>query len=170
MQFSDLTGSCLFWLCSISEKIRGIKIQHLLVFPFPVDQSLEHRTTELFRLAKPSEIIDSNHNILSSFLSCPYSEKESAPHRASSSEGSLKISTNRKKQTLVLIKFIEMNPIQSSFTALQKIWSKQGGAHRALKHPSSPALWQNLLFSVLFIHCKYLPYLLSQPSPFLRWK
>lgn len=71
MHFSDLAGSLAhvsFQPSSISEEIRGIKIQHLLFFPVPVDQSLEHRITELFGLAEPSEIIDSNPNISSSFL------------------------------------------------------------------------------------------------------
>lgn len=57
----------------------------------------------------------------------------------------------RKKQLSFLIKFIEMNPIQSNFTALQKIWSKQGGAHRA------PKLWVASKLSCSLTELIFLP-------------
>lgn len=44
-----------------------------------------------------------------------------------------------------------MNPIQSNFTALQKIWSRQGGAHRA------PKLWVASKLSCSLTELIFLP-------------
>ena len=84
-----------------------------------------------------------------------YTGRRSQLLRGSFREGSLKTSIDRKI-TFFLINVIEINPVLSNFTAIHKIWSKQGSAHRAPKFLASiqalPLLSSINYFSPCFSH------------------